>query len=322
MPSLFEEQIEIKLSETQRKYISRQSGVNKPSVRMKLFELKLLAMVAAKEGTETLPVTLTAIQKAIQQVYEPGQNSGQGSESFTIEISLTAEQKEHLRQLTGTQISFFRIEPDDETVLFREPWDDVSHIQVGRTLVIKRADKPYQTPYPSRVIELPLGDNSGQDVFGTGRHSATQLSLILLEEYVESGDRVLDLGTGSGILAVAAARLGGSEVLALDIEADAVVFAQETVAVNNLANTVEVRQGSIESAAPPYDVVAANIFPNVIIRLLPELATSVRQNGVLITGGSVVARGKDVANAICAGGFSLEKQRSQNDWVGMAFRKL
>jgi len=285
---------------------------------MPLIELKLLAMVAAKAGTETLPVTLTAIQQA----YKPGQNSGQGSESFTIEVSLTSEQKEQLRQATGTNISFLRIVADDLAPSFEETWDDTRPIHVGRTMVIKRADKADETPYPNHIIELPSGDNSGQDVFGTGRHPTTQLALILLEEYVESGDRVLDLGTGSGILAVAAARLGASEVLALDTEEAAVVVAQDTVAVNDLANKVEVRQGSIESATPPYDVVIANIWPNVIIRLAPDLATIVRQAGVLFCGGLVAARAKDIANAICAEGFSLEKQRSQNRWLGMAFRKF
>jgi ribosomal protein L11 methyltransferase len=130
------------------------------------------------------------------------------------------------------------------------------------------------------------------------------------------------LGTGSGILAVAAAKLGASQVLALDIEATAVAIAQETVSLNGLANVVEVAQGSIELADPPYEVVAANIFPNVLIDLAPELAAAMRQAGVLITSGSVVTRAKETANAVCAAGFSLEKQRPQDNWVGMVFRKL
>ena len=171
---------------------------------------------------------------------------------------------------------------------------------------------------PSLRTILPFGRSQ---LFRTGRHPATQLSLILLEEYVESGDRVLDLGTGSGILAVAAAKLGASEVLALDTDAAAVAIAQETVSLNGLADVVEVAQGSIESAAPPYDVVAANIFPNVLIELAPELATTIRDGGVLITSGSVVTRAKGAANALCAAGFSLEERRPQDNWVGMVFRK-
>ena len=110
-------------------------------------------------------------------------------------------------------------------------------------------------------------------------------------------------------------------MLALDIEAAAVAIAQETVSLNALADVVEVAQGSIESAAPPYDVVVANIFPKVLIELAPELATAIRDAGVLITSGVVITRAREAANAVCAVGFSLEKQRPQGNWVGMVFRK-
>jgi ribosomal protein L11 methyltransferase len=235
---------------------------------------------------------------------------------------LTSEQKEQIKRVTGHVFTSLRIVPDDVPVTYNEPWDDAIPVRVGRTMVIKPADTSYETSHATQIIELPVGDSSKQGVFGTGRHPSTQLSLVLLEEYVESGDRVLDLGTGSGILAVAAAKLGASEVLALDIEAAAVAIAQESVSLNNLADVVEVGQGSIESAAPPYELVAANIFPNVIIELAPELATTIGHAGVLITSGSVLTRAKETANAVCAAGFSLEKQLPQDNWVGMVFRKL
>ena len=111
-------------------------------------------------------------------------------------------------------------------------------------------------------------------------------------------------------------------MLALDIEAAAVAIAQETVSLNGLADVVEVGQGSIEYAAPPFDVVVANIFPNAIIELAPSLATSIRHAGVLIISGSVVARAEETANAVCAAGFSLEQQRLRDNWAGMVFRKL
>jgi ribosomal protein L11 methyltransferase len=319
MPNRLEKQIEIKLTSAQRAHVSQQSGLNLPYIRMQPTELELLTMVAVAAGNETLPVT----PSAIKQVFGPGQNSEQGSDPFTLEVRLTSEQKEQIRQATGKRVSSLLIVPDDFSQLYTEIWDDMNPIRIGHTMVITRADSSaYEALHTDRIIELPSGDSSKQDVFGTGRHPTTQLSLMLLEEYVEEGDRVLDLGTGSGILAVAAAKLGASEVLALDVEADAVTIAQDTVAVNDLANIVEVSQGSIESAAAPYDVVAANIFTNMIIQLAPALATTLRQAGVLISCGLVVTRAKDVANAVCAAGFSLEKQRSQDDWLGMAFRKL
>jgi ribosomal protein L11 methyltransferase len=110
-------------------------------------------------------------------------------------------------------------------------------------------------------------------------------------------------------------------VLALDTDAAAAAFARETVSLNGLAGTVEVVRGGIGSAAPPYEVVAANIFPNVLAELAPDLAAAVRRGGVLVTSGSVVARAGEVADAVCAVGFGFEERRSQGDWVGMVFRK-
>ena len=310
--------IEIRLTPTQKEHYVRQTGMILPSsLSLPLAQLKRLASVAVKAGTEALPIS----RSAVKQVLEPKTSGEQGSDWFVVEVSLTSEQKEQIRQVTGYVFSSLRIVPDDVPVTYHETWDDSIPIRVGRTMVIKPADKPYETSHATQIIELPAGDGSEQGVFGTGRHPTTQLSLLLLEEYVESGDRVLDLGTGSGILAVAAAKLGASEVLALDIEAAAVAIAQETVSLNGLADVVEVAQGSIESAAPPYDVVAANIFPNVLIELAPKLVTTVRRGGVLITSGSVVARAKGAVNAVRAAGFGLEERRSQDNWVGMVFRK-
>ncbi len=273
-----------------------------------------------KAGTDTLPVS----RSAVKQVLEPKPSGEQGSDAFVVEVDLTAGQKEQIKQVTGTVFTSLRIAPYDFPVTYHETWDDVTPVRVGRTMVIKPANIPYEssheTSHARRIIELPAGDSSEQGVFGTGRHPTTQLSLILLEEYVGSGDRVLDLGTGSGILAVAAAKLGAGEVLALDIETTAVGIARETVALNALADVVEVVQGSIESAAPPYDVVAANIFPNVLIEMAPKLATALRQGGVLITSGSVAARAGETADALCAAGFGLEERRPQGNWVGMVFR--
>ena len=317
MSDQFTRPIEIRLTLTQKELYFRQTGMILHSISLPPAQLKRLSIVAVRADTESLPIS----RSAVKQVLEPKPSGEQGSDPFAVEVSLTSEQKEQIRQVTGNVFSSLRIAPHDFPVTYHETWDDAIPIRVGRTMVIKPAHKPYETSHAARIIELPVGDSSKQGVFGTGRHPTTHLSLTLLEEYVESGDRVLDLGTGSGILAVAAAKLGASEVLALDIEADAVAIARETVSLNGLADVVEVGQGSIGSAAPPYDVVAANIFPNAIIELAPKLATAIRSAGVLITSGSVVARAKQTANAVCAAGFSLEKQRLKDNWVGMVFRK-
>ncbi|CAA9441526.1 MAG: Ribosomal protein L11 methyltransferase [uncultured Rubrobacteraceae bacterium] len=309
--------IEIRLTPAQRNHYFRRTGMFLRSISLPPAQLKRLSVVAVKAGSEALPIS----RSAVRQVLEPKPSSEQGGDPFVVEVALTPEQREQIGRATGNVFASLRIGPHDFPVTYHETWDDATPVRIGRTMVIKPAGKPYETSDADRIIELPAGDGSGQGVFGTGRHPTTRLSLILLEGYVESGDRVLDLGTGSGILAVAAAKLGAGEVLALDTEAAAVAFAQEVVSLNGLAYVVEVGQGSVESAAPPYEVVVANIFPNAIIELAPKLATTVRRGGVLITSGSVVARAEETADAVCAAGFGLEQRRPQDDWVGMAFRK-
>lgn len=310
--------IEIRLTPTQKEHYGRQTGLSLPSsLSLPLAELKLLSGVAAKAGSGSLPVS----RSAVRQLLGPDPPHERGGGPFVVEVALTPGQKEQIRRATGRVFASLRVVPDDVAVTYRETWDDLTPLRVGRAVVVKPAGESHEASDADRIIELPAGDGSKQGVFGTGRHPATQLSLILLEEYVRPGDRVLDLGTGSGILAAAAAKMGAGEVLALDIDAAAAAVARETVSLNGLAGVVEVRRGGIESAAPPYDAVAANIFPNVLIELAPDLAAAVRRGGVLLTSGSVAARAEGAADAVRAAGLGLEGRRSRGDWVGMVFRR-
>ena len=311
--------IEIRLTPTQKKHYGRRTGLSLPSsLSLPLAELRLLSSVAVKAGTGSLPVS----RSAVRQMLEPAPSGERGGgDPFVVELALTPGQKGQIWRATGNVFVSLRIAPDDVTVAYRETWDDATPLRVGRAIVIKPAGAPYEASPADRVVELPAADGSGRGVFGTGRHPATRLSLVLLEEHVRPGDRVLDLGTGSGILAVAAAKLGAAEVLALDTDAAAVAVARETVSLNGLAGAVGVGRGGVGSASPPYDVVAANIFPNALIELAPDLAATVRPGGVLIASGVVVARAEGAADAVRAAGLGLEERRSRGDWVGMVFRK-
>ncbi len=306
----------LRLTPAQKEHYFRRTGMILHSVSVPPAQLRRFSGVAAKAGSESLPVSRSAVRQLLEP--EPPREPGG---PFVVEITLTPGQKEQVRRATGHFFASLLMGPHDFPVTYREAWDDAAPLRVGRTMVVKPAGEPHQPSLGDRIIVLPAGGGPGRGVFGTGRHPATRLALVLLEEHVRPGDRVLDLGTGSGILAVAAARLGAAEVLALDTDAAAAAFARETVSLNGLAGTVEVVRGGIGSAAPPYEVVAANIFPNVLAELAPDLAAAVRRGGVLVTSGSVVARAGEVADAVCAVGFGFEERRSQGDWVGMVFRK-
>ncbi|GIW05334.1 MAG: ribosomal protein L11 methyltransferase [Dehalococcoidia bacterium] len=192
-----------------------------------------------------------------------------------------------------------------------EAWKQhfVAH-RVGQRIVIRPSWREY-TPAPDDVvIDLDPGM-----AFGTGLHPTTRLCLAALERVVRPGDEVLDLGTGSGILAIAAAKLGAERVLAIDTDPVAVDAATSNVAANGLADRVTVIEGTVEAAAPAaFDVVAANISAKVLIAIAPELARVTRPGGRLLASGLLDDREIEVALALAAAGFHLAGSSGENDW--------
>src|ERR671916_204370 len=136
--------IELRLTPTQKERYFRQTGLALPSsLSLPPAQLKRLSSVAVKAGTETLPIS----RSAVKQVLEPKPSGKQGSASFAVEVSLTPEQKEQIRQVTGNVFSSLRIVPYDFPVSYHETWNDSTPVRVGRTMVIKPADKSYETSH-------------------------------------------------------------------------------------------------------------------------------------------------------------------------------
>lgn len=158
--------------------------------------------------------------------------------------------------------------------------------------------------------------------FGTGLHPTTQMCLVALEELVRPGMDVLDLGCGSGILAIAAARLGAGRVLAVDNDPIAVKTAQENVVVNGVEETVCVLHGSLAEAEGGYDLVVANILAAVIVEMAREgLAERVRSGGTLIASGILDGQESAVIAALEREGLALAEQRRIEDWVCLLARQ-
>jgi ribosomal protein L11 methyltransferase len=163
--------------------------------------------------------------------------------------------------------------------------------------------------------------------FGTGLHPSTRLCLLGLESHLRSGDRVLDLGTGSGILAIAAAKLGASEVLALDIDPMAVASARENVQRNGVSGVVDVIQGSLAEAktrrGSGFDLVVVNILAEVILQLLEEgLVEAVCPHGRLIVGGIIATRVPEVLREMTCQGLEIVGQRQEEDWFTYVARRV
>ena len=156
---------------------------------------------------------------------------------------------------------------------------------------------------PAPPGRLRITVNPGM-AFGTGGHETTQLCLEALEDYLEPGMTVLDVGTGSGILAEAAGLLGAGRVFACDVDPDAVAVARERLPASFLGSADAVRSGIA-------DLVMANISPEAIIRLVPDLKRSLRSGGILLASGF---EGPEV-DAVAAALAPVVEIRHKGNWT-------
>jgi ribosomal protein L11 methyltransferase len=186
--------------------------------------------------------------------------------------------------------------------------------RVGKHTVIK----PSWLEYAPREGDVVLDLDPGM-AFGTGLHPTTRLCLVALEEYVQPHMNVLDLGTGSGILAIAAAKLGGPgvRVMALDTDIVAVEATRQNVERNGLAAQIEVEQGSDAVALDdaPYDLIVANILAGVIIELSKPFHRLLKPGGTLIASGIINERGDKVIEALDKAGLPIREKRQEGDWL-------
>ncbi|MDE2640268.1 MAG: 50S ribosomal protein L11 methyltransferase, partial [Chloroflexota bacterium] len=158
--------------------------------------------------------------------------------------------------------------------------------------------------------------------FGTGDHPTTRMALAALERTVHPGDRVLDFGTGSGVLACAAARLGAAAVLALDVDPQAVAAARRNVALNGLDGVTVAQADAPPTGGAPYDVAVANISAGVIVQVLPALLAAVRPGGRCLLGGIIAPQLARVTRALAGttmGGQPLRPSEvhSDGEWRGL-----
>ena len=192
-------------------------------------------------------------------------------------------------------------------------------IKIGEKIVICPAWERYTPAEGEIVIRMDPGM-----AFGTGTHETTRLVIRLLEKYTKDGQLMLDVGTGTGILAICASRLGASFCRAYDIDPTAVRVARENIKDSGLGNVTcdqsdLLKQVSLEDG--PYDLVCANIVADIIIRMTPDVGKYMKDDAVLLASGIIAERCDDVVECFEQNGFKIVEKLTDNDWCGLAVMK-
>jgi ribosomal protein L11 methyltransferase len=191
-------------------------------------------------------------------------------------------------------------------------------MEIGEKFIIKPTWIHRPSPAGTRIIiELDPGE-----AFGTGLHSTTRLCLLALERYLKPGMSVLDLGTGSGILAIAAVKLGAAEVLALDIDPVAVKSARDNAVINSVYGKIIIKRGTLSMRLPKenrqtFDLALANITASTISRFSRSFTRVLKPGGRLVVSGIHPQGLDEVLINLALAGFTLEAINQENEWYGV-----
>ena len=237
--------------------------------------------------------------------------------------------KAELRALKtrDTENAFGRLEYELKNVR-EEDWANnwkqyFKPLEIGDKLLIKPSWEEIPEGETRKILEIDPASS-----FGTGQHNTTQLCLELVEKYLGDGDRVLDLGCGSGILSIGAVLLGADECTAIDIDANSVKIAGENAEKNNIpaekyhaicGNVID-DSALVAEIGTGFDMVCANIVADVLIGMSGLFKGFLKQGGRLIVSGIIDMRKDEVLDVIKAQGFVLDEIREKEDWVAASFK--
>jgi ribosomal protein L11 methyltransferase len=193
-------------------------------------------------------------------------------------------------------------------------------MRIGRRLVIRPTWRRHRAGPDDVVLALDPGM-----AFGTGLHPTTRLCLAALEPLADdgrlAGARVLDVGCGSGILSIAALKLGAASALGVDTDPIAVTSTAANARRNRLGRRLQAREGSVPTASGPFDVVLANLVAGVLIPLAADLRDEMRPGGTLLASGIFADRETEVTAAFVAAGMEVDGRSVEGDWVALALRR-
>ncbi len=316
------DEFDLILTKQQRREIYQKCGLVPAKIATSVLNLIKLSLAARAMKSEVLP--LVANTATAKLILERGQDLMSVEQPYAITLELTPEQRELIKNTVDKDWQRLMFCPDEhDNIAYIEQWEpNISAKRVEDSFVILPEGFDYSPSSSDKLIWLPRGDDDKtKNTFGKGYHPTTLTVLRLMEKHLKAGSSVLDVGTGSGVLAVAAARLGAKSVLAVDVDSNAVYTAQKAAELNDLEDVIEVKVGSLDSADGVYDSIIANLFPKVIISLAQEFSEKLVSGGLLLVSGVVSARAAGIVAVLETAGFEHHESVSLQDWEGLVFYK-
>ena len=245
----------------------------------------------------------------------------------TVKVSLFVPEEKSLaeyRSFIEERLSALGIEASIECDgMNEEDWAEswkqyYKPIPLGRVTIV-----PAWEDYDAREGEVVIKMDPGM-AFGTGTHETTRLVMRIMQDEIHGGERVLDVGTGSGILSICASKLGAASCNAYDIDPVAVKVAREnaerdgctniTVGVSDLLRGVDLSGGK-------YDFCVANIVADIIIRMMPDISAYLTDDAPLILSGIISERADEVRESVSKNGFAVVREERENDWLALMVKK-